>query len=121
MTIGRQAVLGLPPELEPHTHGDPKELDAWTEEAGQMLLNLVMEELGVPVVMVNATWMVTCKAEEIDGLPYLDDCPNGYACDTCNEGRRAAKLYLASRPGKHVVIGLFSFDLPFGPGQSTTN
>lgn len=112
MTIGRQAVLGLPPELEPHTHSlDPTRLDAWTEEAGQMLLNAVMDELGVPVVMVSATWMVTCKPEEIDRLPYLDDCPNGYSCGTCNEGRRAAKLYLSSRPGKHVVIGLFSFDV----------
>jgi hypothetical protein len=62
--------------------------------------------------------MVTCQATEIDGLPYLDDCPQGPRCDTCTEGRKAAKRYLAEHPGKHIAVGLVSFSLPAAVHQN---
>lgn len=102
--------MAIPPEYEPHNLDDSA-FDAFTSRLNDFVTTTAVVELGVPVRIVSARWMVTCHAGDIDDLPYLEDCPNGYACGTCNEGRRQAKVYLATHPGEHIAVGLLSFAL----------
>lgn len=118
MTIGRQAVVAVPDEYEPPHDMNPSQYATFTTELTDFVATAASHDLGLPVRIAAATWFVTCQPKQVDEIPYLDDCPNGRGCYTCEEGRRAAKAYLASHPGKHLVIGLVSLSLEFEPSQN---
>jgi hypothetical protein len=111
VTIGRQAVIAVPDEYEPPHDMEPSQYANFTTQLTAVVAASATQELGLPVTIAAATWFVTCQPRQVDDIPYLDDCPNGPGCYTCEEGRRAAKMYLATHPGKHLVIGLVSLDL----------
>ena len=101
----------MPPEYEPPHDMEPTQYATFTSKLTDLVVATAAHELGLPVRIAAATWFVTCQPRQVDEIPYLDDCPNGAGCYTCEEGRRAAKAYLATHPGKHLVIGLVSLVL----------
>lgn len=118
MTVGRQAVIAVPDEYEPPHDMDPGQYATFTVQLTNVVATAAARELGIPVRIAAATWFVTCVPAQVDDIPYLDDCPNGPGCYTCEEGRRTAKAYLATHPGKHLVIGLVSLALEFEPSEN---
>ncbi len=66
------------------------------------------------VELSTAIWVVACSEcpDTIDNLPFADDCPvPGPKCPTCQAGRDQARAYMREHPGKHIAIGLVTFDV----------
>lgn len=60
-----------------------------------------------------AFWVIACSEDpdRVDLVPSADECKDKPSCPTCLAGKDQARAYMAEHPGRHVAIGLITFEL----------
>lgn len=113
-TLYRQFVWAVPADLEPTSDAAHAALP---ETVGPVITDLVRRstttEVGHPLSAITTIAMVvTCELERIDSLPYAPDCEAQSGCTECRLGRDWAKTYLMEYPGRHLVVGIATIEVP---------
>lgn len=114
MIVERQAVVGVPEEFEADNSCTldmpPGFVDYLTDVVGDGIL----AEVGHPEARVKlAYWVIACDKTThlIDAMPNLANCPPPGPCQSCQTGRDVAKAWVRDHPGRHVAIGLITFEV----------
>ncbi len=110
----RQFVMMVPEVAEPNDEVEhlllPDIVAPFVEDAIRRATEA--EAGGRPFALTEIALTVTCRLDLIDTLPYAADCADQGGCAQCLAGRDFAKTYLMENPGKHLVIGLATVQVP---------
>lgn len=113
-TISRQAVVAVPERFEADHCRGAITADLALEMTNEILLTVMRDAKRTDIACSSAIWVVACNetVDQIDTLPYSDGCEiPGDKCPTCLAGRDQARAYVKEHPGKHVAIGLLTFEV----------
>ncbi len=107
----------MPSEYEPNAHDSVPPaslLQGLTDATMAAMVRELVRSNAALVEVTSAIWVVACSQhpEIIDTLPYSDACPvPGPKCPTCQAGRDQARAYMREHPGKHIAVGLVTFEV----------